>query len=457
MSNPGEENDMAIGSRADLIEVLARGCKPSSTWRIGTEHEKFGFGRPDRREGAYLPPPFAPGGIEALLTAVEEQGGWSAIRDRGALIGLKGEGDEAGRSISLEPAGQFELSGAPLATLQETEAEMRAHFEAIRAPSAALGYGFAPLGFQPLMARDEMPWMPKSRYAIMRRYMPEVGSLGLDMMARTCTVQVNLDFASEADMARKMRVSLAFQPVATALMANSPFYEGKPNGFMSNRARIWTDTDNRRSGMPVSFFEDGFGFDQYVDWVLDVPMYFVVRDGEIRDVAGASFRKWLAGEAQPGLEGLTPSIGDFEDHLTTAFPDVRLKQFLEMRGSDAGLPAMMVAQSALWVGLLYDDAALHAAEAMMREQPPAAYLALRAAVPEQGIEAPFSGGLRALAARLVTIARDGLVARGLGEERYLAPLEEIVAGGPTQAEHWLERYRGVWRGDVRRIFDEAAV
>ncbi len=291
----------------------------------------------------------------------------------------------------------------------------------------------------------------------MRRYMPKVGTLGLDMMTRTCTVQVNLDFGSEADMARKMRVSLALQPLATALFANSPFYEGKPNGLLSNRAHVWTDTDNARSGMPACCFEDGFGFEQYVDWVLDVPMYFVMRDGEIRDVAGASFRDWLAGEAQPALAGLTPTMGDFEDHLTTAFPDVRLKQFLEMRGADAGSPAMMVAQSALWVGLLYDPATLVAAESLVREQGWESYRALREAVPEKGMDAAFPGGLRSLAKRVIALAEQGLRARKLGEEQYLDPLKAIADGAGTQAEHWLERYHGDWQGDVRFIFNEAAI
>ncbi|WP_336760067.1 glutamate--cysteine ligase [Asaia sp. VD9] len=460
MSNPGDLNDTPIENKAQLVALLAEGGKPQESWRIGTEHEKFGFVLPGDRSGreAFSPPPYAPGGIESLLEALKGNGDdWQAIEDHGKLIGLKGQGAHKGESVSLEPAGQFELSGRPVADLHETRAEMDAHFSALREPAAALGLGFAPLGFQPLWSRDAMPIMPKSRYAIMRRYMPKVGSLGLDMMTRTCTVQVNLDFGSEEDMARKMRVSLALQPLATAFFANSPFYEGKPNGLLSNRAHIWTDTDNARSGMPPCCFDENFGFEQYVDWVLDVPMYFVMRDGEIRDVAGASFRDWLAGKSQSVLEGLTPTMGDFEDHLTTVFPDVRLKQFLEMRGADAGSPAMMLAQSALWVGLLYDPATLLAAEALVREQDWSSYRALRGAVPAQAMNASFPGGLRTLAQRVVALAGQGLRARGLGEESYLAPLEAIAAGAPTQAETWLERFNGVWQGDVRPIFQEASI
>ncbi|NVN42136.1 glutamate--cysteine ligase, partial [Ameyamaea chiangmaiensis] len=395
MSNPGDLNDTRLQSCAQLVSVFADAVKPRAHWRIGTEHEKFGFVLPDDADSGrtpFAPPPYAPRGIGDLLGAFDAQGDgerWSGIVDQGHLIGLKGIGPRKGGSISLEPAGQFELSGAPLASLHDTRAEMAQHFDDLRSPAAALGLGFAPLGFQPLSTQAAMPIMPKSRYAIMRAYMPKVGTRGLDMMTRTCTVQVNLDYGSEADMRRKMRVSLALQPLATALFANSPFYEGAPNGLMSNRAQVWTDTDNQRSGMPRFFFDEDFGFERYIDWLIDVPMYFVMRDGRMIDVAGRSFRDWLAGRPQPGLEGLTPTIGDFEDHMTTVFTDVRLKQFLEMRGADAGSPEMMLAQSALWVGLLYDDAALTAAEALVRESAPEDYIALRAAVPAQGMGAAW--------------------------------------------------------------------
>jgi glutamate--cysteine ligase len=299
--------------------------------------------------------------------------------------------------------------------------------------------------------------MPKSRYAIMRRYMPLVGTLGLDMMLRTCTVQVNLDFASEADMVRKLRVGLLLQPVATALFANSPFTEGKPNGFLSARANVWTDTDPDRTGIAPVFFEDGFGFERYADWLLDVPMYFVAREGRLIDVAGQSFRDFMAGRV-PALSGITATIGDFADHVTTVFTEVRLKRFLEMRGADAGSPAMMLAQSAFWVGLLYDDAALEAAHALVRAHDWRDLAAIRAQVPRLGLAAPFAGGtVRDLARDAVAIACDGLQARGLDEQVLLAPLQAILAGAPTQAEHWLERYHGAWAGDTTRIFAEAAI
>ncbi|KXV24872.1 glutamate--cysteine ligase [Gluconobacter japonicus] len=458
MSNPGTSNSATIENRAQLVEVLERGSKPQSEWKIGTEHEKFGFVLPGQDDGRepLSAPPYEPKGIGALLQKLEGPD-WAPIHDGEALIGLAGQNSQKGRSISLEPAGQFELSGAPVVSLQETQAEMQEHFDLIRGPASELGIGFLPFGFQPLWGRDAMPWMPKSRYAIMRNYMPKVGSLGLDMMTRTCTVQVNLDFGSEADMARKMRVSLALQPLATALFANSPFVEGKANGFMSNRARIWTDTDNQRAGQPSLFFAEDFSFEKYVDWALDVPMYFVARDGKNIDVSGCSFRRWLNGEAQPGLEGLTPTIGDFEDHLTTVFPDVRLKQFLEMRGADAGKPEMMVAQSALWVGLLYDPATLEAAEKLVLEQPWDVYQQLRADVPAKGMQAEFPGGLKALAKRVLTLAEQGLRARVRNEAHFLDPLHLIAEGGPNQAEYWLALYEGAWGGSVKPLFREASI
>jgi len=451
MSNPGDTNATPITSTAQLVEYIAAGCKPARHFTIGTEHEKFGFSRAD-----LTPPPYEPNGIRALLESMAGPG-WTPILDRGNPIGLKG----GNASISLEPAGQFELSGGMLATLHDTADEFARHFAHVHDAADPLGLGFAPLGFHPTQTRAAMPWMPKGRYAIMRRYMPLVGTLGLDMMTRTCTVQVNLDYSSEADMVRKLRVSLALQPLATALFANSPFYEGKPNGLLSNRANVWTDTDNHRSGMPAVFFAEDFGFERYVEWLLDVPMYFVYRDGTYIDLAGQSFRTFMT----DGIPQAGPAtIGDFADHMTTAFTDVRVKRFLEMRGADAGSPAMMLAQSAFWVGLLYDDAALAAALSLVHEQPWEAYRAVRGVVPRLALGAPWDGGrLRDLAVRAVAIARDGLRARarldaaGRDESVYLAPLEEIAAGAPTQAERWLARFHGSWGGDASRIFAEAAI
>jgi glutamate--cysteine ligase len=459
MSNPVDGDATPITSLRQLAEHIAEGCKPRDQFGIGTEHEKFGFRLKDLKTPPYEPADGQPGSIRDLLHGLEAFGA-TPIQDNGNTIGLK-QGDA---SVSLEPAGQLELSGAITRTLHETRAEFETHFEQVRAVSGGLELGFAPLGFHPLATREAMPWMPKGRYAIMRRYMPLVGSMGLDMMTRTCTVQVNLDYESERDMVRKSRVSLLLQPLATALFANSPFTEGKENGFLSYRAQVWTDTDNHRSGIPPVMLDEGFGFERYVEWLVDsVPMYFVYRDGRYIDVAGASFRDFMNGRLH-NLAGVTPTVGDFADHLTTAFTDVRLKRFLEMRGADAGSLDMMVAQSALWVGLLYDEAALTSAEALVRGLGWEDATALRSAVPRQGLGARFGGGtLHDLARDVVAIAQDGLRARnqrdkdGNDESIHLIPLREIAAGGPVQAEAWLARNRTVWNGDIRNIFAEAAI
>ena len=463
MSNPGDGDATPIASIRQLAEYIAVGCKPRDRFGIGTEHEKFGFRRADLKAPPYEPEDGQPGSIRDLLRGLEVYDA-SPILDRGNTIGLT----QGQASVSLEPAGQLELSGGIARTLHETVAEFETHFEQVRAVSRDLDLGFSPLGFHPLARREDMPWMPKGRYAIMRRYMPLVGSMGLDMMTRTCTVQVNLDYESEADMRRKLRASLLLQPLATALFANSPFTEGRENGFLSYRAHVWTDTDNQRSGIPAVMLEDGFGFERHAAWLVDsVPMYFVYRGGTYIDVAGRSFRDFMNG-AIPELAGIAPTIGDFADHMTTAFTDVRLKRFLEMRGADAGRADMMVAQSALWVGLLYDHAALDAALALVRGMGHAGVLALRAAVPRQGLDTklesgPRAGTLRDLARDVVAIARDGLRARnnrdktGNDESIYLDPLSEIADGGPVQAEYWLSRNREAWSGDIKRIFAESAI
>ena len=447
MSNPGESDPTPITSARQLAGWFAAGSKPREAWRIGTEHEKFGFRRDD-----LSPPPYEPGGIRAMLEGLMRFG-WEPILDRGNPIGLKrGEA-----SVSLEPGGQFELSGAPLRTLHETHAETADHLREVREVAEPLGLGFAPLGFHPLATRDQMPWMPKGRYAIMRQYMPRVGSMGLDMMLRTCTVQVNLDFGDEADMVEKLRVSLALQPLATALFANSPFTEGRPNGYRTLRGKVWTDTDPDRTGIPAVAFEDGFGFERFADWVLDVPMYFIMRDGQWIDAAGMSFRAFLEGRAEK-LKGHSATMGDWADHVTTVFTDVRLKRFLEMRGADAGAPAMLTGLSAFWVGLIYDDAAQKAARALTKPWTVAEIRALRNAVPQQALEASIGGrSLQDVARDVLAIARGGLKARGLGEEMHLDPLDAMVAMGQTQADRWLERCATAWGGDVSRIFAEAAV
>ncbi len=457
MSNPGDADATVITGLRDLESWLAAGAKPPSDFAIGTEHEAFGFRLADHAPPAYAPADGSPG-IAALLAAIGAEDALSPILDHGNTIGLKG----GGASLSLEPGGQFELSGAILPDLHATKAELDQHIARVRGIAPGLGLGFAPLGFHPIATRAQMPFMPKGRYRIMRDYMPKVGTRGLDMMLRTCTVQVNLDFSSEADMVQKLRVGYALQPLATALFANSPFYEGRPNGLLSNRAAVWTDTDNARSGIPAVVFSDGFGFAAYAEWLLDVPMYFVYRDGVFHDVAGASFQRFMAGDL-PSLPGVRATIGDFADHSTTAFPDVRLKRYIETRGADSGSPAMMLAQAAFWTGIFYDPASLAAAVALTGGIDHAALLELRAAVPRLGLGVPFGNGtLRELARDAVAIAAQGLRARarrnsqGQDEQMFLDPLHQIAAGGPTQAEHWLSRYQGAWAGDVTRIFAEAA-
>ncbi len=439
MSNPGEADLTPITSMRQLAEWFAAGSKPRADWLIGTEHEKFGFRRADLSA-----PNYEDQGIRAILAGLE-QFGWEPILDNGNPIALKRDG---GVSISLEPGGQFELSGAPLADLHATQLELAEHLRECHRIAGPLGIGFAGLGFHPLATREQMPWMPKSRYGIMRRYMPTVGRMGLDMMLRTCTVQANLDFGDEADMVEKLRVSLALQPIATALFANSPFAEGKPNGYRTLRGQAWVETDARRTGIPPVVFEQGFGFERFCEWLLDVPMYFVMRDGKYIDAAGASFRAFMDGRL-PNLPGERATMGDFADHVTTAFTDVRLKRFLEMRGSDVGSAAMIVAQPALWVGLLYDDAAQKAARALTRDWGAVELAALRQAVPKTALQTPFRGrSVGDWAKDVLGIAAQGLRARALGEEVYLAPLQEIAESGMTQADRWLQRSAALWGGDV---------
>jgi glutamate--cysteine ligase len=448
MSGPSEGDATPITSVRQMVEHIAGGAKPRAAWRIGTEHEKIAFRRTD-----LAPPPYdGEGGIRALLDGIAATG-WEPVMDAGNVIGLT----RGKANVSLEPGGQVELSGAPMAELHATKAELDEHLAVAKEVGARLGLGFLPVGFHPLKRRDEMPWMPKSRYAIMRRYMPLKGSLGLDMMLRTSTVQVNLDFADEADMVEKFRISLALQPVAIALFANSPFTEGRPNGFKSFRANVWTDTDPDRCGIPSFVFEKAFGYERWVEYLLDVPMYFVVREGRYIDLAGQSFRDFLEGRL-PGLPGERPTMGDFADHITTAFTEVRLKRYLEMRGADAGPPEMLMALPALWTGLLYDSAAQAEALALVTDHPCGDFQALHRDVPRLGLAAPWCDGtVQALAREMVAIAHRGLRARGMGEEVYLAPLEEIAATGRTLADRWLERHATAWGGDVSRIFAEGAL
>ena len=445
-------NAPVIESRDQLIASFARGEKPAERWRIGTEHEKFVYAVADHHAPSYD----EPGGIRALLTELEQYG-WRPVMEGGNVIAMSG----ADGSISLEPAGQFELSGAPLDNLHQTCAETGRHLQQVKTAGEKLGIGFLGMGMWPDKTRADLPVMPKGRYAIMLRHMPRVGGMGLDMMLRTCTIQVNLDYASEADMAKKFRVGLALQPLATALFANSPFTEGKPNGFLSYRSHIWSDTDPARTGMLPFVFEDGFGYERYADYMLDVPMYFVYRDGRYIDAAGLSFRDFLKGELSV-LPGEKPTLDDWNDHLSTAFPEVRLKTFLEMRGADGGPWGRICALPALWVGLLYDGAALDAAWDVVKHWTLEERQALRDAVPKLALSAPIPGGgqLRDIAGEVLDIAHAGLKARartdaaGGDETGFLEPLREIVRTGKVPAEQLLERYHGVWGGDVARVYDE---
>jgi len=448
-----------IESRDQLIASFAGGEKPKDAWRIGTEHEKFVYANGDHHAPSYD----EPSGIRALLGELEQYG-WKPVMERGPdgtenAIAMSGPDG----SISLEPAGQFELSGAPLDSLHETCAETGRHLEQVKAAGEKLGIGFLGLGMWPDKTRAELPTMPKGRYAIMLRHMPRVGSMGLDMMLRTCTIQVNLDYASEADMVKKFRVGLALQPLATALFANSPFTEGKPNGMLSYRSHIWSDTDPHRTGMLPFVFEDGFGYERYAEYALDVPMYFVYRDGKYIDAAGLSFRDFLKGELSV-LPGEKPTLDDWTDHLSTAFPEVRLKTFLEMRGADGGPWNRICALPALWVGLLYDQGALDAAWDLVKDWTIDERQALRDAVPRLALNAPIAGGgtLRDIAGQVLDIAGAGLSARarfnraGDNETGFLDPLREIVRSGKVPAEVLLERYNGAWNGDVSKVYDEAS-
>ncbi|MGZ3275260.1 MAG: glutamate--cysteine ligase [Caulobacteraceae bacterium] len=438
---------------ADMLAAhLAEGCKPESQFRIGAEHEKFVF-----RTGSHAPVPYEPAGIKALLEGLM-QFGWQGVYEGETLIAL--ERNKA--SVSLEPAGQFELSGAPLETIHEICAETRQHLEESKAVADPLGIGFLGLGFTPTWTRADCPIMPKGRYVIMRNYMPKVGGMGLDMMLRTCTVQANLDFSSEADMAEKFRVSLALQPIATALFANSPFVEGKPTGLLSSRANVWTDTDADRTGLLRFVFEDGFNFETYARYALDVPMYFVKRGHRYIDVAGRSFRQFMAGEL-PELPGEKPTVKDWADHLTTLFPEVRLKQYLEMRGADSGPTSRLAALPALWTGIFYDKAALAAAWDLCKGWSAESREQLRLDAVRTGLKGEIEGRpVRDVARDMVAIAKEGLKNRarlspcGKDETGYLSELEEIADSGLTPADRLLELYHGPWQGDAGRAYDDLA-
>ena len=453
MSGPSTASQEPVENRRALVAHLASGCKPPSACRIGTEHEKFGFRLDDLRPLPYD----GPAGIRAMLEGLTRFG-WKPFYEGDNVIALTFDG----QAVSLEPGGQFELSGAPVENLHQTCNELNTHLAQVSDVAKELGVGFLGLGMQPKWRRDDIPWMPKGRYKVMRRYMPLKGTLGLDMMTRTCTVQVNLDHESEADMVRKMQVGMALQPIATALFANSPFVEGKPCGYLSYRSHIWTDTDPDRCGIPAFVFDAGMSFERYVDYALDVPMYFVMREGKYIDVAGQSFRDFLAGKL-PGLPGECPTLADWDDHLTTLFPEVRLKRYIEMRGADGGPWRRLCALPALWTGLLYDSVALDEAQQLCRGWSAKAVIKLRAEVPTLGFKAGIGGrGGLEIARDMVVIARRGLARRArkgrtsADETVYLAPLEEILATGRTAAEALLDAYETRWNRSVDPVFKEFA-
>jgi glutamate--cysteine ligase len=451
-----------ISSKAELIGWIAQGEKPASAFRLGTEHEKFPFYVEDLGpvpyEGAAAG---RSGGIRQLLEGMQARTGWEPILDAGNIIGLAGP--DGGGAISLEPGGQFELSGAPVETLHETARELDQHLADLKAVAEPHGIRFLALGHSPLWTREATPMMPKRRYRIMANYMPKVGTRGLDMMFRTCTVQVNLDFASEADMVAKLRVSLALQPLAAALFAASPFSEGRLNGFQSMRSEIWRDTDNARSGMLPFAFDAGMSYEAYVDWALDVPMYFVKRDDTYHDVAGASFRHLLAGKL-PQLPGEHATMSDWANHLSTLFPEVRLKRYIEMRGADAGPVEMLNALPAFWVGLLYDRDALAAAWDLVEGWSAEDRQALRDETPKAGLNARIAGrSLKEIAREVVELSRAGLArrgrldAQGRDETVFLDPVQEIAASGRTLAERLAVREQGAWGGEVAPVFTEFAL
>jgi glutamate--cysteine ligase len=440
-----------IEHRHQLVEYLEAGCKPKAQWRIGTEHEKFGY-----IVDGYRPLPYdGPVSVRAMLDGLTRFG-WERVEEDGKLIGLK---HADGASISLEPGGQFELSGALLDNLHQTCDEVHTHLAQVRAVASEIGAGFLGAGTSPKWSRAETPIMPKGRYGIMRAYMPKKGSLGLDMMLRTCTIQVNLDFSSEADMVRKLRLGFALQPIATALFANSPFLDGKPTGFLSTRAHIWTDTDPDRSGTLPFVFEEGFGFERWADYALDVPMYFLYRDGRYIDVTGHSFRDFLDGKVE-ALKGETPTLSDWADHLTTIFPEARLKKFIEMRGADGGPWARICALPAFWVGLLYEQGPLDAAWDIAKDWTAAEVDALRMMVMKRGLAATIRGRtVRDIARDLLALSDEGLRRRARAdispdETGFLKALHEIVDRGTTPAEELLKAYHGRWQGNIDRIFEE---
>jgi glutamate--cysteine ligase len=437
-----------------MAEYLASGCKPKEDWRIGTEHEKFGFCK-----DSLLPLPYdGERSIHAVLSALRDRHDWQELREADQLIGLTKDG----ANISLEPGGALELSGAPLETIHETCDEVSVHLKEVKDIADEIGVGFIGLGAAPTWMHEEMPLMPKGRYKLMDAYMGKVGTMGRTMMRRTSTVQVNLDYSSEADMIQKLRVGIALQPVAVALFANSPFFEGKPNGHKSWRSRVWRDTDNARAGMIPFVFDDDFGFERWVEYALDVPMYFVYRDGKYIDALGQSFRDFLDGKL-PALPGEKPTLSDWGDHLTTAFPEARIKKYIEMRGADGGPWRRLCALPAFWVGLCYEQDSLDAAWDLVKDWDAETREALRVTASVDGLRAKVGNiDMHELSKSVLDIAHAGLAKRarpGAGgmipdETHFLNALMESVETKKTPADELMDHYNGAWAGDLNRIFAE---
>lgn len=452
MTTPSSgKNAVPLRDKAQMIDYLAAGEKPVEDWRIGTEHEKIGFCK-----AKLLPLPYdGPCSIKAMLEGLQRFD-WQPVEENGKLIALKRDG----ASVSLEPGGQFELSGAPLEHVHQTCAEVTRHLREVKEVADEIDAGFLSLGFRPDTKLADVPIMPKGRYQIMRDYMQKVDTHGREMMFRTCTVQTNLDFSSESDMVKKFRVSLALQPLATALFANSPFKEGELNGYKSYRSRVWLNTDNDRTGMLPFVFDEGFGYEQYVDYALDVPMYFVYRNGEYLNAAGKSFRDFLDGNLDV-VAGEVATLSDFEDHLSTIFPEVRLKQFLEMRGADTGPWDELCALPAFWVGLLYDSSSLDAAWDYVKDWTTDERQKLRVDVPKYGFQTEFRGKtVQDMAKDILEISRAGLNARakmnshGENETVFLQELDRMAMIGESNADRLIRLYKGAWDGDITRTYKE---
>ena len=443
-----------IESFDQLAFLLEIGNKPKSAWRIGTEHEKFGYCK-----DTLAPLPYdGERSVLSVLQGLRDQFHWAPVEEKGHLIGLTKDG----ANVSLEPGGALELSGAPLETIHETCDEVNQHLREVKEIADKIGVGFIGLGAAPIWKHEDVGLMPKGRYKLMDAYMGKVGTMGRTMMRRTCTVQVNLDFSSEADMVKKFRVALALQPVATALFANSPFFEGQVNGHKSWRSRVWRDLDADRTGMLPFVFEEGMGFQRYVDYALDVPMYFVYRDGKYINALGQSFRDFLKGKL-PALPGEVPTLSDWADHLTTIFPEARIKQFMEMRGADGGPWRRLCALPAFWVGLLYDQTALDAAWDLVKGMDAQTRDEMRIGASVDGLQAE-AGGIKMmdLARQAVVISQAGLTARGRSgvgglvpdETHFLNALQDSLETGQTPADELLACYHGDWQGDLTRIYEE---